>query len=437
MMIEELVNHDIGGHIPCYDVEELISAVLPSVSEPLFKQLRESVFGQRHIKARFGDTRPSEGHTAEDVAFLPLATLFADVATAVSEDDTHESLVVMEPRPNQSSDGDTLHQTRPDAQTRVKQSRAAGIVHHPTKTEPLFNASWYDIIMTYEYKTKKNDVYFLDNVKKVLWSMSQTMSMDPTRLSTLGLTIEDTTARLWYCDRSSWAVSTPFDIFEAPEYLLRIFIGLSIASIEELGYDSSMERIAIDGVEQFHITVTSHDKSHPRRTYQTVDWITNSNADYVIGRGTRVWRVRELDANTGELGKLDYALKDSWVEANRVLEGEWYQVLYDAAKDDPARMKQTEEHFLKVRAHGVVHTTDDEEQTTLSQRRNRCIEHADVLKLCSNLEFLATTVLSMTISNTPNLPPTWIPFLGRKFQNRRHYRIVLIGIGSPLDRCTQ
>ena len=54
----------------------------------------------------------------------------------------------------------------------------------------------------------------LKDIKKIIWSMSQKMAIDVTRQSTFGITIEDTTARFWYCDRSGWLVSTPFDIFE-------------------------------------------------------------------------------------------------------------------------------------------------------------------------------------------------------------------------------
>lgn len=42
--------------------------------------------------------------------------------------------------------------------------------------------------------------------------MHNIMRNDPRRRFTYGVTIQQTTVRLWFCDRAVWAVSTPFDM---------------------------------------------------------------------------------------------------------------------------------------------------------------------------------------------------------------------------------
>jgi hypothetical protein len=48
-------------------------------------------------------------------------------------------------------------------------------------------------------------------VRKCLWSMQHVMRDDPCRRATFGMTIENSTTRLWFCCRSSVIVSEAFD----------------------------------------------------------------------------------------------------------------------------------------------------------------------------------------------------------------------------------
>lgn len=50
------------------------------------------------------------------------------------------------------------------------------------------------------------------NVDKMLWGLHHMMREDPCRDFAYGFTIEDTTMKMWYCDRSNIVISDEFDI---------------------------------------------------------------------------------------------------------------------------------------------------------------------------------------------------------------------------------
>ena len=227
------------------------------------------------------------------------------------------------------------------------------------------------------------------------------------------------------------------DLYHQTDYLLQIYWGLNVATLEELGFDTTVERKAVNGIEQFRIKVTEDPNSDPVY-FETVDWISNACSDYVAGRGTRVWKAMKVDIKTNKpCGKI-CALKDSWVESSRKMEGEWYDIIYKAAKGNPELQRMTEESFLRVLTHGkVLH--GGRQQNTSHMRRFSCdhpshdkylvIEKADP-------DEQTCRILSTVHSDIRSLPVRWKHFLCRRFHERVHYRIVLDDVGIPMDRCT-
>ncbi len=58
------------------------------------------------------------------------------------------------------------------------------------------------------------------NARKVTQSMFNCMYQDPRRRFTYGYTIEDTSMKLWFCDRSQLLVSTPYDFITVSDLLI-------------------------------------------------------------------------------------------------------------------------------------------------------------------------------------------------------------------------
>ena len=64
------------------------------------------------------------------------------------------------------------------------------------------------------------------NTAKNLWSMHHIMRSDPRRRFAFGITIEDLTMRLWFCDRALVLVSEPINLHQ-----VRVALSLSVSLV--------------------------------------------------------------------------------------------------------------------------------------------------------------------------------------------------------------
>ncbi|CAE6383769.1 unnamed protein product [Rhizoctonia solani] len=94
----------------------------------------------------------------------------------------------------------------------------------------------------------------------------------------------------------------------------------------------------------YDITVRQSDKI--KKVYRTVEILSDIGAESLIGRGTRVWKVQELDDNGERFGPF-YALKDVWVHDDRPME---HDTLAEIKKQQPSY----ERHFLTVLCAGFA-----------------------------------------------------------------------------------
>ena len=139
----------------------------------------------------------------------------------------------------------------------------------------------------------------------------------------------------------------------------------------------------------------------------------------MVGRATRVWAVQEIDPISGDLNPdaQIYALKVSWVESTRKLEGEWYEILFEAAKGNSERLKRANECFLTAVTHGRV-LIDGRRQDTSCIRRHQCADPdlSDTLPI-KKLVFLPmdSDTVHTTISS---LPRNWFHVLERSFARK-------------------
>ncbi|EKM61577.1 uncharacterized protein PHACADRAFT_55426, partial [Phanerochaete carnosa HHB-10118-sp] len=80
------------------------------------------------------------------------------------------------------------------------------------------------------------------NIHKVLWALNHIIREDPLRRAAYGFTIEDTSTRLWYCDRSQVIASASFDFFKDPKSIIRFFLAALYADKTALGWDPTITR---------------------------------------------------------------------------------------------------------------------------------------------------------------------------------------------------
>ena len=112
--------------------------------------------------------------------------------------------------------------TRPDGYFILKE--AEDRARNATSKESRFQW-WYDIAFTLECArgTSAKDaddvsLYLLSvadftnqNVSKLIFNMQQSMILDASRRFTFGITVENTSMRLWFCSRATVVVSKVFD----------------------------------------------------------------------------------------------------------------------------------------------------------------------------------------------------------------------------------
>ena len=178
------------------------------------------------------------------------------------------------------------------------------------------------------------------------------MRNDPCRRFAFGITIENTTTRLWFCCRTAVLVSKPFDLFNVSalclgistsyvrqdrDSVIRTFASLAFGSNEYLGYDPTITRVLVDDQPQYDIQVVD-------KVYRTTDVLSNFGADAIIGRGTRVFKVYDKE----DPNKTPRVLKDAWVEVDRSREGQILENLFAKIKSEGGedKLRDAKQYFL-------------------------------------------------------------------------------------------
>jgi len=112
-----------------------------------------------------------------------------------------------------------------------------------------------------------------------------------------------------------------------PTYLIRYFLFLSFASLEELGFDTTVTRLlSLDGSLAF-IYATENNKY-----YRTIDCpLSEHGAFALLSRGVRVWKVKQCSQNGTFLEKdgTTHVLKDCWIFDDVKNEKEMQEMVLD------------------------------------------------------------------------------------------------------------
>ncbi|KAF6763704.1 hypothetical protein DFP72DRAFT_1040472 [Ephemerocybe angulata] len=182
---------------------------------------------------------------------------------------------------------------------------------------------------------KDCEVERFENERQLLANVAHLMYDDPRRIFVFGITFEET-----------WE----------PKDLIRALLFLSCASREQLGLDPTV----VQGMEAnercFRYAVG--DKS-----YRTLgDPLEDSGAFYLIGRGVRVWTVRQCDENGEFLSDEHNVLKDTWQwdenPTERQIQGDILQSLADKSNislvDAQAKLSK---YFLTIVADQTLTST--------------------------------------------------------------------------------
>ncbi|KAG7089184.1 hypothetical protein E1B28_010886 [Marasmius oreades] len=284
--------------------------------------------------------------------------------------------------------------------------------------------SWMNIVCPMGFKKNDDDEDKLDDYQKVVWGMHEVMHNDPRRRFVFGLTIANTTIRLWFQNRTTLVASHPFHLHTDWRKLVHILIALGTADRKALGYDDTMVLRGCDedGEDIFDISVFEQGEndtyaSEPRiTTYRTVERIKDYTADVLTGRATRVWKVRKVV--NGQMDGPELVLKDTWINDDRKPE---HVILGQIRKELEEKGDPRIRHFLTCDTAGWVPVTkadpgiqDHTYRVHCRQVVFNCNPATDVIPL---LPFLAPRLQKMSSVTT---------------DQRIHYRIVFSEVGKPL-----
>ncbi|KAJ3556688.1 hypothetical protein NM688_g1887 [Phlebia brevispora] len=290
---------------------------------------------------------------------------------------------------------------------------------------------WRQIVVTAEFK--KSDTSTPDHNKcfeQVCGNMLQVMRDDATRRFTYGFTVENLRVRFWYCNRSEIVVSNPFDMMMDNETLIHFFLALAHPpSPADIGFDPTIvgpRRPGPQGVTSYDIQVHCMDKPRTFRTIRLLYW---ERARALRGSGTRVWEARELV--NGVLVGPRVAIKDTWVDSDRMREG----VIIPQVKRDAvaagSNPEVVEKGFLTVVCHGDVQLGGVADKTLAIKASRRLKIHSTTKgeeKEEANSYQIRSAVGSCidSYSKGKHISPTI------DYDRKTHYWIVFREVGVPL-----
>ncbi|CAE6434132.1 unnamed protein product [Rhizoctonia solani] len=347
------------------------------------------------------DPSASEGSQTETFQFLEI------IAQDITE--SHSMTPALDVK--LSTAGETTH---PDS--RGDTSYPDGFIHR--KSVASGNVKWTDMIMPMEFEKGRYGQSQIDSFAKMMWSLHYIMRNDARRRYAHGLSFQDTTARLWFINRSDVLVSNVFDVNKDWKYLVRIILTMLVATPGELGYDLDTELVTSnDGsAESYDITIRNPDAG-TTKVYRTIEIISDAGVDSMVGHGARVWEVQRL-VDGVPVGP-SYALKDAWIYEDRIGE---HVILKKIRKEQPAYAQ----HFLTPMDHCFVPV--DPALPSILDNTHRNLSHRTVrnLKLTG---MVLSTRFSYSVT-TIVLSPLWerVDF----GLARRHYRIVFKEIGESV-----
>ncbi|KAK7433983.1 hypothetical protein VKT23_020447 [Stygiomarasmius scandens] len=232
----------------------------------------------------------------------------------------------------------------------------------PAKGEKI---KWYNLGFPAEFKKGDNVDARDDDIRKLLYNMQQTMSLDPRRRFTFGLTVENVKARLWFCCRGCLLATEDFNFMKDLEVMVHFFVSVAFASETQLGWDPS---IRLNEEESSKQRSRIYDIDFDGETYTTQTIITDHSAEGLLGRGTRVWRVKKKEgtANEGNDSKRSFVLKDAWINTDgRLSEEQIYRQIKEDVESLPDKDSALElflRHVMKPRSRTVQIFEDGKKQ---------------------------------------------------------------------------
>ncbi|KAL5479060.1 hypothetical protein ACEPAI_2348 [Sanghuangporus weigelae] len=291
-------------------------------------------------------------------------------------------------------------------------------------------SSWFDIALTAVLRRTSSQESCTKNVRKIISNIQLAMVRDPGRRFSFGITVENTSMRLWFCSRASPVVSEPFDFSKDLDLLFHVFLSLAFASKEELGWDPTIRpSTRRDGSQAYRIDVGDE-------IYETLEVLSKSSADELVSHATRVWIAHGKDSD------IPCVLKDVWIEEDQKPEHFIREMLlHDVEEKYGAEARQeVASHLLTPVAHCLVRVNGEEDHTgnvmmrgytpTFKEKYRVNVEN---LGKCNDDDMNPSTEIGVEGLWRGDLkdPLNWYNPM-RRILHRKHYRVVFEEVAESL-----
>ncbi|KAF8261636.1 hypothetical protein EI94DRAFT_1809947 [Lactarius quietus] len=259
------------------------------------------------------------------------------------------------------------------------------------------------------------------------------MAVDARRRFTFGMASEGTSLVLWYNNRSTLVCSRPLDIIKDKEHLLRVLLSFAFAPDVDMGLDPSVELVEDPGGCIYNIKVN-------KTQYKTLRVLQDQQADVLLGRGARIFKVKKVDDTEDQI----YVLKDFWLKKDQKPEHKIYEdIIQDVrclySEQDANTVKQ---HLVTPVDNTIVTINGVEDDTGTSMMRYRTLEPSEDVQqpICtpspdetrSSSTYTSSSDIeddSDAISDIKSDVPD-----PEKTCHRLHYRVVFKEYATPIDQ---
>jgi hypothetical protein len=215
--------------------------------------------------------------------------------------------------------------------------------------------------------------------------------------------------------------------------MIKLVLFLSYASSEELGYDKTMRLLESN---KYEVDVGS-------LTFVSSRILSDLAADRLCGRATRVFEVSEKSGSPQH-----FALKDQWIDDDRLAEGLVLENLRAMIKSnvengvfqDMDLARNPVDYFLSVKAYSPVQlsSTFDDNTKMIMQGHSLPDSGSSLSISFSEKNFVSSDVPGVNSESAGHIPypvastASILPIKRSNFQPRRHDRTVFNEVGTPL-----
>ncbi|PAV16428.1 Pkinase domain-containing [Pyrrhoderma noxium] len=288
---------------------------------------------------------------------------------------------------------------------------------------------WYNIAVSLTLKTVDDS----ENVRNAIRNMRRVLAVDPSRRFTYGIDIEGTELGLWIATRAMVIACDTFDFRTRYNDLIWIFLSLSFASKEDLGWDMSIKS-TLDAANHERLYDIEVGGEHYHTSESNM--ISGEKADDLVTSATRIWKAKR--ASDGA----DIIVKDFWPSDGRETEDNIRKTILENIKGSKKR-KFFKRHTLNPISAGRVKCNGKDDHTKDTILRGHSPDTTESHKIpipsrrssrkSKGSESINRGVAAEMEDDTQPLSRELERNQRTKYYHRYHYRIAYKEVAAPYD----